>query len=391
MLSWNHGVPISGARRRRNPRGSASRSAGRREGLARDSPGRRPSPPAGQGCPLLTRKSGGPRRPPSLILYMRRQEGETCPRRIGGPNGPGGRFHSWQAAWLGTTLRHLRDLFRDGTAVGLGDGQLLARYAASHDGPAFAALVARHGPMVAATCRAVLQARARRRGRLPGHVPRPGPQGALGPCRRRPGRLAAPRGLSRAVQANIESRRRRRREAEASAMATLDAARHRARSRHRVHRARGDRPAAGAPSAAGGALRPGGPDLRAGRRAACTGPCRRSLPAGEGAAAAAGSPGPPRRDGGAVGAVLAGSTAGRRRSPRRWPARRSRRRRAGRLGRGRRLDARPSSGAMLMTKLKIAAAAVLARGRTRLGRGRRRRVGRPDPPGPAMIRRPAPR
>jgi RNA polymerase sigma factor (sigma-70 family) len=57
----------------------------------------------------------------------------------------------------GTTLRHLHDLFSGGTAVGLTDSQLLARYTASNDGSAFAALVARHGPMVAATCRAVLR------------------------------------------------------------------------------------------------------------------------------------------------------------------------------------------------------------------------------------------
>ena len=56
-----------------------------------------------------------------------------------------------------TALRHLRDLFNGGTAVGLSDSQLLARYAASKDGAAFAALVARHGPMVLATCRAVLR------------------------------------------------------------------------------------------------------------------------------------------------------------------------------------------------------------------------------------------
>jgi DNA-directed RNA polymerase specialized sigma24 family protein/protocatechuate 3,4-dioxygenase beta subunit len=56
----------------------------------------------------------------------------------------------------GTTLRHLHDLFNVGTAVGLTDGQLLARYAVSNDESAFAALVARHGPMVAATCRAIL-------------------------------------------------------------------------------------------------------------------------------------------------------------------------------------------------------------------------------------------
>ena len=42
----------------------------------------------------------------------------------------------------GATLRHLRDLFRGGTAAGLTDGQLLARYAANHDGFAFAALLA---------------------------------------------------------------------------------------------------------------------------------------------------------------------------------------------------------------------------------------------------------
>ena len=58
---------------------------------------------------------------------------------------------------LGGTLRHLRDLFHDGTAIGLGDGQLLARYAPSNDEAAFEALVARHGPMVLATCRAVLR------------------------------------------------------------------------------------------------------------------------------------------------------------------------------------------------------------------------------------------
>jgi RNA polymerase sigma factor (sigma-70 family) len=57
---------------------------------------------------------------------------------------------------LGSGLKQLRDLFGGGTAVGLDDAELLRRYAAAHDGPAFAALVARHGPMVAATCRAVL-------------------------------------------------------------------------------------------------------------------------------------------------------------------------------------------------------------------------------------------
>ena len=51
---------------------------------------------------------------------------------------------------LGSSLRYLRDLFVGGTALGLSDGGLPHRYAASHDESAFAALVARHGPMVAA-------------------------------------------------------------------------------------------------------------------------------------------------------------------------------------------------------------------------------------------------
>jgi RNA polymerase sigma factor (sigma-70 family) len=58
---------------------------------------------------------------------------------------------------FGTALEHLRDLFNSGTTVGQTDGQLLSRYAASHDGAAFEALVARHGPMVLATCRAILR------------------------------------------------------------------------------------------------------------------------------------------------------------------------------------------------------------------------------------------
>lgn len=57
---------------------------------------------------------------------------------------------------MGETLRLLRDLFGDGTAVGLGDAKLLSRYAATRDESAFAVLVARHGPMVLATCRAIL-------------------------------------------------------------------------------------------------------------------------------------------------------------------------------------------------------------------------------------------
>ncbi len=56
-----------------------------------------------------------------------------------------------------SSLKQLCDLFDGGTAVGLGDGELLRRFAANRDAAAFAALLARHGPMVAATCRAVLR------------------------------------------------------------------------------------------------------------------------------------------------------------------------------------------------------------------------------------------
>ena len=50
----------------------------------------------------------------------------------------------------------LRAIFEGGTVAGLTDGQLLARFAsgrAEEAGPAFAALVTRHGPMVLSVCR----------------------------------------------------------------------------------------------------------------------------------------------------------------------------------------------------------------------------------------------
>ncbi len=50
----------------------------------------------------------------------------------------------------------LATILEGGTAVGLGPAELLARFAASRDEGAFAALVDRHGPMVLATCRRVL-------------------------------------------------------------------------------------------------------------------------------------------------------------------------------------------------------------------------------------------
>jgi RNA polymerase sigma factor (sigma-70 family) len=125
----------------------------------------------------------------------------------------------------GTTLRHLRDLFHSGTAVGLTDGQLLARYAASHDGQAFAALVARHGPMVLATCRAILRQE---------HDVEDAFQATfLVLARKAPsvrGGDALGGWLHRvayrvAIEASVAAQRRRRRETEAAAMAISDAAR----------------------------------------------------------------------------------------------------------------------------------------------------------------------
>jgi DNA-directed RNA polymerase specialized sigma24 family protein len=53
-------------------------------------------------------------------------------------------------------LQQLGTLFNAGTAAGLDDGQLLERFVARRDEAAFAALVARHGPLVLGACRRLL-------------------------------------------------------------------------------------------------------------------------------------------------------------------------------------------------------------------------------------------
>jgi RNA polymerase sigma factor (sigma-70 family) len=53
-------------------------------------------------------------------------------------------------------MKQIGRLFRDGTSVGLGDGDLLARFVARRDEAAFEALVSRHGPMVLGVCRRML-------------------------------------------------------------------------------------------------------------------------------------------------------------------------------------------------------------------------------------------
>ncbi len=54
---------------------------------------------------------------------------------------------------LGMTLRYFGHLFGRGTVRGLCDGQLLGSYVEHRDDAAFAALVARHGPMALSVCR----------------------------------------------------------------------------------------------------------------------------------------------------------------------------------------------------------------------------------------------
>jgi RNA polymerase sigma factor (sigma-70 family) len=57
----------------------------------------------------------------------------------------------------GAVLDQLDRLFNRGTVAGLCEGALLERYVAGGDEPAFAALVARHGPMVLGVCRRALR------------------------------------------------------------------------------------------------------------------------------------------------------------------------------------------------------------------------------------------
>ena len=88
----------------------------------------------------------------------------------------------------------IRRLWSGGALAGLAEGQVLERFAADRDEAAFEALVERHGPMVLGVCRRILRDPSRRRGRLPGDLPGPGPQGRLDPRPRRARPLAPRRG-----------------------------------------------------------------------------------------------------------------------------------------------------------------------------------------------------
>jgi DNA-directed RNA polymerase specialized sigma24 family protein len=58
-----------------------------------------------------------------------------------------------------SSTTHLETLLDAGTCVGIPDGLLLERFVAGRDGPAFEAIVARHGPTVLNVCRRILAER----------------------------------------------------------------------------------------------------------------------------------------------------------------------------------------------------------------------------------------
>jgi len=60
-------------------------------------------------------------------------------------------------AQLGAALRQIQQLFSEGSSTGLSDTQLLNRFATRRDEAAFAAILARHGPMVLFVCRGILR------------------------------------------------------------------------------------------------------------------------------------------------------------------------------------------------------------------------------------------
>ncbi len=59
--------------------------------------------------------------------------------------------------YSGIMLSELNQIFNRGTFVGLNDHRLLERFVVERDETAFAALVARHGPMVLGVCRRILR------------------------------------------------------------------------------------------------------------------------------------------------------------------------------------------------------------------------------------------
>ena len=106
-------------------------------------------------------------------------------------------------------LRYLRTLTAQQATGILSDQQLLERFLHERSEASFAALVARHGPMVLSVCRRVLQHAAGRRGCISGHVPRIGAQGRFHPQASVVGQLAARRRLSQRRMLASQSERLR--------------------------------------------------------------------------------------------------------------------------------------------------------------------------------------
>ena len=85
----------------------------------------------------------------------------------------------------GSVARSIESLFERGSLAGVTDRQLLEQYTASGreaaGEAAFAALVARHGPMVLGVCRQLLGDAAACRGHVSGRVSRAGSAGEFDP------------------------------------------------------------------------------------------------------------------------------------------------------------------------------------------------------------------
>ena len=166
-------------------------------------------------------------------------------------------------------MNDMHRLFDGGALAGRPDAQLLERFVTGGDESSFAALVSRHGPMVLATCRAVLRdaeaaedafqatflVLARKAGSVRG-------RDALGGWLHRVAYRAA-------VQANRAAERRRLEERKAAEMRASAAVREEVRddsSGPLIHAECSRAAPRGAAPAPGRALRPGRDEPRAGRR-----------------------------------------------------------------------------------------------------------------------------
>ena len=200
-----------------------------------------------------------------------------------------------------TLLKQVSALFRTGTLTGLTDGSLLDRFRhgpAEEAEAAFAALVERHGPMVLQVCRRILGDR---------HDAEDAAQATFLVLARQARSIrradsvaswlygVAARVAGRARRDAARRRVRERRGAEA-AMAIRRVESDEPRRGGGLARAvRGAGPAPRSVPAAGPALPPGRPELRAGGAAARLPGPDRPVAAGPGARAAARPAGPPRR------------------------------------------------------------------------------------------------